>query len=425
MKPKRLLALVVSMPFMTGCMETGSNYWLSLPYHNDFSGRCDLPATDDSVWTTACKDGRYQVLDKTSKLTIASVGLTDTTAAITVQADMGFIRGVETTTSSDITNYGISCLTGSSTTQPSGYLFVVSDDGVWAILRKTSRGWTSLADNLNGDRLPPSARAQVRGTCIASHGSALLTLNVNEQTIRTVRDNHPFASFRGFGVVVLTTQPNTATWFDNLRARTPTSAERAMREPAASPRPSSTAPHVRGTLFTDRFSRNLHVWHAMRNYAAHIAIRDGHLDIRVQGNSIEQTHSEILHPAPAVVVTADVREREPAREAGIGCTTDDGVGLLADVNGATHRYTIWAEQGNEGIRLAAGDSPAIRMGAVNHLVLHCTPVGEQVSLLVNGHRVARVSNDYADGAFTRVLLSVEATRRLTDAAFDNVVVREP
>ena len=425
MKPKRLLALLVSILFMTGCMETGSHYWLSLPYHNDFSGRCDLPASDDAVWTTACKDGRYQVLDKTSKLTIASVGLTDTTSAITVQADMGFIRGVETTTSSDITNYGISCLTGSSTAQPSGYLFVVSDDGVWAILRKTRRGWTSLADNLNGERLPPSARAQVRGTCVADHGSALLTLNVNEQTIRTVRDNHPFAPFRGFGVVVLTTQPNTATWFDNLRARAPTSAERAMREPAASPLPSSAAPHARGTLFTDRFSRNLHIWNAMRNDAAHIAVRDGHLDIRVQGKSVEQTHSELLHPAPAVVVTADVREREPAREAGIGCTTDDGVGLLADVNGAAHRYMIWAEHGNEGIRVAAGNSPAIRTGAVNHLALHCTPVGEQVSLSVNGHRVARVSNDYAGGGFTRVLLSVEATRHMADAEFDNVVVREP
>jgi molybdenum cofactor biosynthesis enzyme MoaA len=86
---------------------------------------------------------------------------------------------------------------------------------------------------------------------------------------------------------------------------------------------------------------------------------------------------------------------------------------------------IWAEHGNEGIRVAAGNSPAIRTGAVNHLVLRCSPVGEGVSLSVNGHRVARVSNDYADGAFTRVLLSVEATRRLADAQFDNVVVRKP
>jgi hypothetical protein len=182
-------------------------------------------------------------------------------------------------------------------------------------------------------------------------------------------------------------------------------------------------PHASGTLLSDRFTSNLHVWQAERNDAAHAAIRDGSYDLRVLSASIGQTDTRLLHDAAAVVVDADLRELRPGRASGVACLSAGGDGFLAEVSGATGRYAIWAQQGTEGTRIGAGHSAAVRSTGVNHLSLHCGASGGEVSLSVNGHVVADVRGGQTVDAYTQAQLVVESGRHTADTQFDNVVVR--
>ena len=158
---------------------------------------------------------------KTVRLGIAHVGLKHATRSLTVQADVSLVRGVATTTQRDITNYGVACLIARAADEPSGYLFVVGADGTWAILRKTPQGYDSLAEwKDQADLLPASSNARVGGTCVAvPNGPVVLRLQVNGKTVHTVEDDAPLGTFRRFGVLLLTSQPNSEARFDNLSAK--------------------------------------------------------------------------------------------------------------------------------------------------------------------------------------------------------------
>lgn len=200
----------------------------SLPVTDDFSDCSTGWSTDvDEFVALSCTDGAYRFeIRNPLQPQNARIFFSEGTASVSVESDVVRVAGPNVVDERGFLLYGVGCWKS----QVQGYLFLISPDGGWAILKSTS-GWTTtpnvLAESSGSHQVPDLARTnRVSGTCAyGESGSTRLRFSVNGGVVSVVDDPSGFDSFGGFGFYVYSSERGTDVRFDDLVAREPSAAE--------------------------------------------------------------------------------------------------------------------------------------------------------------------------------------------------------
>lgn len=208
---KRLLNLgFVLAAFCSACSAPGGSN--ELPVTDDFSDCSRWLTEDDELVSLGCVDGVYRILIKDSRaIQSAFISLSTAVEMVSVEADAAYETGPEGA------GYGVSC--GAS---EQGYLFGVSPDGTWAIVKWTDGTATNLlAESGTEDAIEGFSEAnRIRGECFGGgEKPTALALHVNGKTIATIEDPDGLTSFSEVSVWVVSDEAGTEVRFDNFAAR--------------------------------------------------------------------------------------------------------------------------------------------------------------------------------------------------------------
>jgi hypothetical protein len=182
---------------------------------DDFAGECQWPEQHEGSAIVECKDGEYAVRLQGAKtyLTIANRGHEFDT--ITVAADARREAGPFETTSTTRLTYGVACF-GALGSPSKGYAFVISPDGLWAILVLDGSDVVPVAQGKSSE--VGNEENRISGSCdAADRDSSQLAMSINGHSLGTAKDNR-FRRFVGLGFYAYSTPGDAAIRFDNFEA---------------------------------------------------------------------------------------------------------------------------------------------------------------------------------------------------------------
>ena len=185
-------------------------------YEEDFEDGCGGWPTDRSPRVRfECRDGHYNVL-VLNPLVPQEARLFDERShgELSVEADVVVVSREHAQFEAN----GVSCWSSRAI----GYLFVLSPDGSYWILREdNTRGRREFLDQglARSAATGVEVRNRIRGDCTAGRRGTELTMYVNGERVGTGRDRRGRTPLTGFGVFVGTSEPNTEVRFDNVLVR--------------------------------------------------------------------------------------------------------------------------------------------------------------------------------------------------------------
>jgi hypothetical protein len=420
----------------------------SLPFEDDFSNCAKGWSTDtDEFVSLSCTDGSYRFEIKNAlKPQTARIFFSTGVKSLNVEADATRRAGPEAIKGDELLIFGVGCWAS----LVNGYLFVISPNGAWAILKVTPGASlpTPLAQSPTASAIPGLAETnRIGGICVGGgQQPTRLALNVNGQRIATAEDPDGFDSFPGFGFSVFSSESGTDVRFDNLVAREAGEAEVASSETGTEPPQEPSAKPIVDDDFSDPASG----WSTDEDPGVALAYVQGSYRILVKKPSPQDSRlplGSLDDPKTygGLSVEADATERtgpkksgplasDPFEFHGVACWADEG----ASTDGTAYKfvltpdgyYAIFKEVSTGGAlqTLTEGQGSFGGFGATNRIRGDCLPTGDgstSLVLYIDGRRVAEATDPDGLDRFSAIGLTVETSEGGTDVLFDNVVVREP
>ena len=407
------VAALAAAVLVTGCAATDSS--VELPYTDDFAGDCRWPEETGGL-VSDCADGGYRLVveDATDAEGGSALLLEEATSSVAVEA-----RGEVVKRSSggddDYLAYGVSCVIDREGT--SGYTFVVTERGEWAILRSRGKDQPDILREGMTESGGPGSHT-VGGMCVdAGGGRTLLALEVDGDTVATLEDEGGHTRFEGFALTVTSTRAGAEVRFDDVRASVP------------SPREIEAAEDAERIIIDDDFGDAGSGWPTESDEDVSLSYDDGGYRVLAKTSTPSWTFAPVHASVGALAVETRVAYAGGPPTVGYGLLCygsrdDDGYVFTVSPSGG---YAIFRETPDD-VRVVA-DGASDFGGDADALGLRAARVPGKgrtthLALFVDGREVVVATDDDGVRRFGLVGVYVQSDEGGSDVLFDDFRAEE-